>query len=245
MHKAAHFKGKDALSHIHEVRSEGMVETHGIEAPGHIGAFTDAMREVALILLLISGALFSLHLPFQSLFTLFTAISVGLILWKTGRSGWLGWTRLERLHRLINQEKYEIEHNRDQEREELIALYENKGFTGPLLQAIVDHFMNDSDRLLKVMLEEEMGLHLETSEHPLKQACGAFLGSLLSAVIFSCFLYFMPFWGPFVAAFLLLGCSALITAYSEKNRQVNALVWTLAMATLSAATTYFLLGAFS
>lgn len=247
MHQAAnHFKGKDAHTHINEVKGkEGAAfgEIHGAEAPGHIGAFADGMRELSFLLLLLFASFFTLHLEHGTLFKIFIAASIGLILWKTCRSGWLGWMRLERLHRLINQEKYEIEHHREQEREELLALYSAKGFQEPLLGTIVDHLMNDSDRLLKVMLEEEMGLNLEAFEHPLKQALGAFLGTLSSALLFGIFFYFMPFWGPFIAAFLLLSGGALVTAYMNQNHLVNALVWTLAIATLSAATTYFLLGA--
>lgn len=245
MHQAAsHFKGKDAASHIREVKSSGFhsfAEAHGAEAPGHIGAFADAMREVTFILLLLCAAFFSLELSPFAFIWLFISASVGLILWKTGRSAWLGWTRLERLHRLIEQEKYEIEHHREQEREELVALYAAKGFEGRLLEDIVNHLMNDSDRLLKVMLEEEMGLHLEAFEHPLKQALGAFLGSLISAIFFALCFYFLSFWGALIAAFILLTSGASITAFSEKNRTINAFIWTLAIATISAATTYFLL----
>ncbi len=90
-----------------------------------------------------------------------------------GRSAWLGWSRLERLHRILAQEKWEIEHNREQEREELGVLYAAKGFEGKLLEDVLDVLMADGDRLLKVMVEEELGLTLESQVHPLKQGLGA------------------------------------------------------------------------
>jgi hypothetical protein len=228
----SHFAGKDAKGHIEEKKAEGSaIEIHGLETPGYLGAGSDALRETALFLLLLSF----LHPSFS----LFLALSLGIIAWKTGRSAWLGWMRLERLHRLIAQEKYEIEHHRPQEREELVALYGGKGFSGKLLDEIVDHLMADDDRLLKVMLEEEMGLTLEAYEHPLKQALGAFCGALLSAAVFGHVLFY---WGEFAAsvtAFALIACGAAFSAFHERNGLVAAIVWNLAIAGLSYALVTF------
>ena len=92
--------------------------------------------------------------------------SIGWLFWKLGRSSLLGWARLERLHRLIQQEQWEIEHHRAQEKEELTAMYHQKGLTGKLLEQVIEVLMADDNRLLRVMLEEELGLTLETYEHP-------------------------------------------------------------------------------
>ena len=111
-----HFKGKDALQHVIDARIKGKAasaEVHGTELPGHISAAADAAKETALILLILwtllgSGAHW-LMLVFIS----------GWLVWKVGRSAILGWSRLERLHRVIEEERYEIEHHRPQEKEEL------------------------------------------------------------------------------------------------------------------------------
>ena len=43
------------------------------------------------------------------------------------------------LDQRIAIERYEIEHEPDEERAELVAIYQHKGFTGPLLQRVVNH----------------------------------------------------------------------------------------------------------
>jgi len=241
-----HFKGKDALTHILEKKKEGLSgfsEVHGAEMPGHICAFADAMRESGFLLLLLWLILQLLHIQDFQLFIALAALAAPLIVWKTGRSACLGWSRLERLHRLIEQEKYEIEHHRDQEREELVALYSNKGFEGELLDQIVDVLMADSDRLLKVMLEEEMGLTLEAFEHPLKQATGALIGSTFAAICFLAILFLLPTIGPFLITFGLLAFGGAISAHFEKNRIIDSVVWNVAIAGLSCGLGYFLLKA--
>ena len=163
MSENTHFTGKDPLEHVAEKIAEGKlssVEVHGTELPGHISAGADAARETAVVLLLISSILLSLHLPLSQLTVDILIFSTGWTLWKFGRSAWLGWSRLERLHRVVKQEKWEIDNNRDQERMELRELYAAKGFEGKLLDHVIDVLMADGDRLLKVMLEEELGLNL-------------------------------------------------------------------------------------
>lgn len=125
----SHFGDKTPLGHVAERQAAGLValaESHGTEMPGHLCSGADAMRETALLLLLLWMPLHYLNVSFGILLPLLTVFAAGLLVWKTGRSAWLGWSRLERLHRLIVQERYEIEHHRAQEREELRVLYEAK-----------------------------------------------------------------------------------------------------------------------
>jgi len=242
-----HFKNKNALAHVMEKRVEGMIsisEAHGTEMPGHISAAGDACRETALVLLLFWIFLMLLSIPFSSALAAFCAFGLGWVTWKGGRSGWLGWAKLERLHRLIEQEKYEIEHHRPQEREELIALYKAKGFEGKLLEDVVDVLMADQDRLLKVMLEEEMGLTLQAYEHPLQQTFGAIIGSFISLIISSLFFIFFREYGMWVAAFLLLASASILSAIYEKNRLIPAAIWNLSLGVLALGVAYFLFKVF-
>lgn len=229
-----HFNNQDPLTHVVEKRSEGILtlsEGHGTEMPGHLGAFADSIREMAVVLLLV-------WLFFSSGLTLF-AFGLGWLTWKTGRSAWLGWARLERLHRIIEQEKFEIEHHRPQEREELLALYGAKGFEGKLLDDVVDVLMADQDRLLKVMLEEEMGLTLQAYEHPLKQSMGAFLGSFVSLFLSLTAFFLSPGFGMLIASTLLLTASAILSAHFEKNRHIPAVIWNLSIGALAFGIAYF------
>lgn len=231
-----HFKGKEALEHVVEARLRGRAasaEVHGTELPGHISAAADSAKETAFYLLL----LWTLSLP--HLVLLF--FSIGLLIWKVGRSAILGYARLERLHRVIEEERYEIEHHRAQEKEELRALYAAKGFSGKLLNEVVDVLMADDNRLLQVMLEEELGLNLGTHEHPLKQAAGAFLGVLGSALVMSFGIFALPGWGVPLCAALIIALSAGTLAQLEKNRPLPSIIWNVAIAILSMVVVYFLI----
>ena len=164
-----------------------------LKLPGHISAGSDAARETAIVFLLLAILLNALTTPTPSIFWLISGVfTFGWFLWKIGRSAWLGWSRLERLHRVMAEEKWEIEHHRKQERTELKALYEAKGFEGKLLEDVLDVLMADEERTLQIMLEEELGLSLEQQEHPLKQSMGAAIGTLSAWIICWLGLYFFP-----------------------------------------------------
>jgi len=243
-----HFEHKSALAHVVEKQAAGILshaEIHGMEIPGHISAGADAMRETSCLLLLLWLPLHILAFPLSQTAPFLLAFALGWLVWKTGRSAWLGWARLERLHRLIVQERHEIETNRPQEREELRALYIIKGFEGQLLEDILDVLMADQDRLLKVMLEEELGLRLEIHEHPLKQALGAFLGTACTLCLVGACFIFSPRYGVPLASFLTMTSGATISAIFEKNAALRAWVWNLAIGGLAFGCSYFLLGILS
>lgn len=240
----AHFKGKEAIEHVAEAQAKGIIsssEIHGTELPGHISSGTDAARETAFILLLIGWLLYSLGLPNTQILEVLAVISGSLILWKTGRGAWLAWFRLERLHRIVAQEKWEIEHHRQQEREELKALYAAKGFQGKLLEDVLDVLMADGDRLLRVMVEEELGLSLESHEHPLKQSLGALVGTLFASAL--CLLGFVIFppWGLLLGALLALICGAAKAAIQERNRMIASITWNLGILAVSFGFLFFIL----
>lgn len=237
-----HFEDKSPLAHVIERQTEGIVtlsESHGIEMAGHISAGADAMRETALLLALVALPL--TQLTYQISLPLLCAFALGLIVWKTGRSGWLAWARLERLHRLIEQEKREIEQNRPQEREELHVLYHSKGFTGKLLDDVLDVLMADNDRLLKVMLEEELGLTLENYEHPIKQACGALIGTLFALLVTTGCYFLSPIYGLWIATPFLIGVGAYTSAIYERNRPIPAIVWNLAIGAFAFGCSFLIL----
>jgi hypothetical protein len=226
-----HFQGKSVAEHLKEAREKGAfakTEVHGIEMPGHLSAGADAAKETSIALVFL-WILCSYFFPFKQT-VLFLGLFSGVYLfWKVGRSALLGWARLERLHRLIEEERWEIQHHRHQEREELKELYQLKGFSGKLLEEVVDVLMSDDNRLLKVMLEEELNLSLESFEHPLKQSLGAGVGVAIAAFLSLAAYWFFPFFGlPLVAGVVLL-TSAFISARLERNRPLPILIWHLAL----------------
>lgn len=237
-----HFENKSPLKHVSEKQADGIIsstEVHGVEMPGHLSAGADAARETAILLLLLWALLHKLGTPHT--FFLLAVTCLGWVIWKTGRSAWLGWSRLERLHRLLAEEKWEIEFNRTQEKEELKVLYAAKGFEGKLLDDVIDVLMADNERALHVMLREELGLSLEGYEHPLKQSLGALTGGVLASVLGLGGLLLLPAWGLVAAAFFTIGLAAYFSAKCDKNRLIDAVVWNLGIAALSFGSVYFLL----
>lgn len=231
----AHFGEKEAIAHVAEKHAQGIferTEVHSTEMPGHFSAATDAAKETAIILVTVWILLAYLHLPSWQMMELCAILTTAWLVWKSGRSAWLGWARLERLHRVLLEEKWEIEHHRPQEREELIVLYTAKGFEGKLLDDVVDTLMADGDRLLKVMIEEEMGLSLENQEHPIKQALGAATGTLLSASLCALGYFLYPTWGIFPASLFAIAAASALSAQYERNHIASAVVWNLGIAIL-------------
>ncbi|MBU6383299.1 MAG: VIT1/CCC1 transporter family protein [Verrucomicrobia bacterium] len=232
-----HFKGKAALEHVVEARLKGRLasaEVHGTEPPGHVSAAADAAKETAVYLLILWTLMGS------AAYWVLLVFVLALLLWKVGRSALLGWSRLERLHRLIEEERYEIEHHRAQEKEELRALYAAKGFSGKLLDEVIEVLMADDHRLLQVMLEEELGLNLETHEHPLKQAAGACIGVAGASLVMSFGVFALPMWGLPLCGAIVIMLSAGTSAQLEKNQIVPSIIWNLAVAALAILAAYFL-----
>lgn len=240
----SHFRGKDAVGHVIEAQAQSFVaasEIHGVEMPGQLSAGTDAARETSLMLILIWIVFSQLNLTQYQTILLLLAFSFGWLLWKAGRSAWLGWFRLERLHRIVAQERWEIEHHRQQERDELGALYAAKGFEGKLLEEVLDVLMADNDRLLKIMVEEELGLSLASQEHPLKQSLGAVIGVIISTIVVLGLSMLWTQYGIFLGGALTIGCAAGFSAYLSQNEIIPAVIWNLGIAILSFGSFYFLL----
>jgi vacuolar iron transporter family protein len=217
-----------------EARKKGSIlkaEIHGSETPSHVMAATEAIKEISLALLL--GWLLQLH--FQTL----VLLAFGLILYKTARSALNGWSRMERLHRVIEEERWEIEHHRQQERQELSEMYQAKGFSGKLLEEVVDCLMADDNRLLQIMLEEELGLSLEQYEHPLKQGFFAMLGALASATLCLTGLLLSYQFGLPIAVLIAVISSTIFSAHVENSSAWQRTVWNCALVILVSGAVIF------
>jgi VIT1/CCC1 family predicted Fe2+/Mn2+ transporter len=87
------------------------------------------------------------------------------------------------LDQRIAIERYEIEHEPEEERAELVAIYQNKGFTGPLLQRVVSHLTADRDRWHRAMVHDELGVVEETRIHPWLQGVQIGLSFVVGGLI--------------------------------------------------------------
>lgn len=223
-----HFKDKSVDHHIIEKFVQGVRlshEPHGVEDPGPGIAAVDSARLSSVLLgcWLMTAGLFQCE--FCTLIQYGLTVSLLLAAILAYRAASISWARLERLHRLLHEERYEIENNRDQERQELSALYRLKGFQEPLLSEVVSVLMADSDRLLKVMLEEELGLSLANHRHPLEMALGASVGSLVAGIGVVASYYFIPLPGAWFAISLLCAGFAALHAKFMGNSKLQAFIW--------------------
>lgn len=240
----SHFKGKEAIAHVAEAQAQGIMaaaELHGAETSGKASACADALRDCSIYLLFGSQLLNHTQIDLTTRLQLLGILGLSLLIWKAGRSAWLGWSRLERLHRVLAQEKWEIEHHRQQERDELRVIYAAKGFEGKLLEDVLDVLMADGNRLLKVMAEEELGLSLESHEHPLMQSLGASTGALVAMLAALLGFWLSNQWGPLGAAILCIAVGGGMTALHAGNRTVPAIVWNLGLLAIAYGTFYFLI----
>lgn len=238
-----HFEDKTAIEHLKEARKKGQQASesvHGAEPSGSMIAATDAAKEVAVFLLLLWILLTPFHQSKSQMLFILGLFSLGLLIWKTCRSAFLGWSRLERVHRLIQQEKWEIEHHRAQEKEELLELYQAKGFKDKQLEEVVEVLMADDNRLLQIMLEEELGLSLGSFQHPLKQCIGAFLGVAIASILCLAGFWIASGIGIAIAVGFILFISSLLMAKYLGNDKIKSVVWNFAISILSLAVTYFL-----
>lgn len=235
-----HFEGKNPYEHVLKKKSEVASEVHGEELPGHYGAFLDAVRDTSILLMVFWTISYVLGLPFKTTTFILILFTILWATWKTIRSAWFSWSLLERLHRVLTEEQYEIENHREQEREELTALYASKGLKGDLLEEVINVLMADDERLLKVMMEEEMGLNLEHYEHPIKIGLGAALGALVAGLLLVLIQYAFPLFGLVILGFLLKSLAGALIAKFQKNDILSALIWNMGAAVLILGMAYFL-----
>lgn len=241
--KTRHFEELSVFEHLKKARLKGKAitsEIHGEEPSGHIIAGCDSAKETAVYLTLFWILLSPSSLTRPQTLIMACIFSLGIIIWKTARSALLAWSRLERLHRLIEEERWEIEHHRAQEKEELIEMYKAKGFKGQQLDDIVRVLMADDNRLLMIMLEEELGLSLHSFEHPLKQALGALIGSFFTAIFCFLSLFLWNFIGLLIVVFFVMIIAGFISAKVLKNFVIKNFVWNLSIGFLALGVVYFL-----
>jgi hypothetical protein len=210
-------------------------EFYKAEMPEHFSSAIEASKETVILSSILVIILNELNLKIYPLFIVFL---FGYLFWKICQTAMIGWSRLNRLHKIIEEEKFEIEHHRQKERKELEMIYKAKGFSGKLLEDVIDVLMADDNRLLQVMMEEEMGLTLRSYEHPLKQGIFAALGVFISSL----FLIFPLFYRNSIFEFFTF-CSILIIlgsmVYYKKENLSFTIVWNLAILAFISLITLF------
>lgn len=175
----------DAAEHVRDARRRAL-QVLGGEA--HLGAVDDwrrvlvAARDALILIWVMWVALQGFGNPSASGYFLVVmapawALLVGI---SAGRSTH---TQVEYYAAEFDRERAEIRDNFEEECEEVRALYAAKGFQEPLLGQIVDTLSADDDRLLKVMMEEELGLSMHHVAHPLTVGLWNFTGALAAGLM--------------------------------------------------------------
>lgn len=164
------------------------------------------------------------------------AISMGAAAFISSRS------QVEFYESEIAREREEMTRWPERERDEVRAIYRNKGFSGPLLDEIVAHITADPERWGDVMMREELGLHQEHLEVPHRSAVRVGFSYLLGAAI-PIFPYLLL--GPPRAVMLSAGVTivALFIVGAAKTLFTSRSWWrsgleSLAVGVAAAAVTY-------
>ena len=121
----------------------------------------------------------------------------------------------------LQRERDEIRTTPQHERAEVREMYAAKGFKPPLLDQVVDTICADDDRLLKVMMEEELGLFIHRVNHPVLVGlwnAGGALGGALALAVPGCLLDAQAarLWMP-IGGVLLLALLAGLNGWSTRR----------------------------
>ena len=105
------------------------------------------------------------------------AVSMGLAAFISARS------QIEFYESEVDREHYEIKRFPEHERDEIRGIYRDKGFSGPLLDQIVEHITGDPERWADVMMREELGFTEDNFESPLKSSMVVGASYLIGAAV--------------------------------------------------------------
>ena len=241
------------VGHHHDATPDGLTEARRrarqvLSSEAHLGDVDDARRAFvsardAVILLWVIGVVF-LGFGYPAVAgPMLVAIAVGhavLCGISTGRSTAM---KLHYYATELERERHEIRTSFEQEREEVRALYAAKGFEEPLLSQIVDTLSVDEDRLLKVMMEEELGLSMHHVNHPLLVGLWNFCGALLPGVLLTVPLLWLTRTGGEVWVFgggtALLATISGLAARSTQRRFIDVFSAAVVIAVVTGGTIYF------
>ena len=151
-----------------------------------------------------------------------------------------------------NYEKYkqneywEIENIPDSEREEIRDIYRAKGFTGDLLEKVVQVITSDKDRWVNDMMKDELGM-IDEDKSPVYIGMVTYISFILIGII-PLVIYVIDFLKPmeqnlFITSSILTGIGFLIIgllkAYVNQTRFWKGMLETLLLGGIAAVVAYF------
>ncbi len=125
------------------------------------------------------------------------------------------------LDQRIATERYEIEHEPEEERAELHAIYRNKGFSGPLLQHVVNHLTANRERWHRAMVHDELGVVEDTHINPwldgMQIGLSFVIGGLIPTIPLVLSLPYVQWWAYGLTALTALVLGAVKSRYTPQG----------------------------
>jgi VIT1/CCC1 family predicted Fe2+/Mn2+ transporter len=125
------------------------------------------------------------------------------------------------LEQRIATERYEIEHEPEEERAELVSIYQNKGFTGPLLQHVVNHLTANKERWHRALVHDELGVVEDTQVNSwlegMQVGLSFVLGGLIPTVPLLLSLPQASWWAYGLTALTALALGAIKARYTRQG----------------------------
>lgn len=143
-------------------------------------------------------------------------------------------------------EYWEIENLPDLEREEIVEIYQQKGFKGELLEQIVDHITSDKELWVAEMMKDELNLMQETKS-PFKIGLATFV-SFLSVGFIPLLVYLWTYFYPsgintFLWTSILTGVGFVIIGWLKsivnQTSEIKSISETVALGLLAAVVAYY------
>jgi vacuolar iron transporter family protein len=125
------------------------------------------------------------------------------------------------LDQRIATERYEVEHEPEEERAELVSIYQHKGFTGPLLQHVVDHLTANNERWHQAMVHDELGvvedMHINPWLEGVQVGLSFVLGGLIPTIPLLLSLPQAKWWAYGLTALTALALGAIKARYTRQG----------------------------
>jgi VIT1/CCC1 family predicted Fe2+/Mn2+ transporter len=125
------------------------------------------------------------------------------------------------LEQRIATERYEIEHEPEEERAELMNIYQHKGFTGPLLQHVVNYLTANKERWHQAMVHDELGVVEDTRINPWLEGAQVgvsfVVGGLIPTLPVLLSLPQARWWAYGLTALTALGLGAMKARYTRQG----------------------------
>ncbi len=142
-------------------------------------------------------------------------------------------------------EYWEVDNLPDIERQEIREIYAAKGFSGDLLEQVVEHITADRDRWVDIMMTDELGM-IEDSRSPFKIGLVTYISFIIIGLI-PLMVYLIDFLGysiehRFLLSGVMTGVGFVIIGwlktYVTQSSRVRGIAETLILGLIAAAVSY-------